>query len=212
MAQTLTDLDLGAFLDKLASDEPAPGGGSASALAAALAAGLVEMVARLTQGRAEFTAVEKDMRALLDASPGLRDELTRLVDRDTQAFRKVMAAMRLPRGTPEEKAARKDAVERATREASEVPLRVTELACEVLGLARAAAEKGNPNAVTDAGVAGRLALAGAEGAALNVKINLPGIKDETFRAGALRQIEQNLALARKMAAEVAETVERRMSQ
>lgn len=210
MTGRLTDLTIADFLDKLASDAPAPGGGSASALAAALAAGLVEMVARLTIGREGFEAAERDVRAILATCPGLRRELTELVDRDTRAFEKVMAAVRLPRATPEEKAARKVALEKATREATEVPLRVTRLASEVLALARLAAEKGNPSAVTDAGVGGWLALAGAEGAALNVRINLPGLKDETFRSGAERQVGENLALARETAAEIAAVVGRRL--
>lgn len=211
MTHPLVELKLAGFLDKLASNEPAPGGGSASALAAAMAAGLVEMVANLTVGREAFTAVEADMKAILGAVPPLRRELTALVDKDTEAFDKVMAARRLPRANDDEKARRRQAIEEATKGAAVVPLRVTALAAEIIALARVVAEKGNPNAITDAGVAGRLGLAGAEGAGLNVRINLSGLKDEEFRREAATEVGRNVDLARRTAAEVAAVVERRMS-
>jgi len=212
LAQSLTELTIDAFLDKLASSEPAPGGGSASALAVATAAGLVEMVANLTLGREQFAAVEADMKAVAAAAGGLRSELADLVSRDTEAFDQVMAALRLPKGTEEEKTRRREAVQAANKGAAEVPLRVTTLAGEVLALARVVGEKGNPNAITDAGVAGRLALAGAEGAGLNVRINLPGIKDDEFRRRVETEVGRNLDLASKTGAEVAAIVERRMTQ
>jgi formiminotetrahydrofolate cyclodeaminase len=211
LTHPLVELKLAGFLDKLASDEPAPGGGSASALAAAMAAGLVEMVANLTVGREAFTAVEADMKAILGAVPPLRRELTTLVDKDTEAFDKVMAARRLPHANDDEEARRRQAIEEATKGAAAVPLRVTALAAEVIALARVVAEKGNPNAITDAGVAGRLGLAGAEGAGLNVRINLSGLKDEAFRREAATEVGRNVDLARRTAAEVAAVVERRMS-
>ncbi|MCL6581452.1 MAG: cyclodeaminase/cyclohydrolase family protein [Firmicutes bacterium] len=211
MSQDLTRLEVTAFLDLLASEEPAPGGGSASALAVAAAAALVEMVARLTLGRAEFAQAQTDMEAVLRVVPGLGREAATLVSRDAEAFQDVMAALRLPKVTDEEKARRREALERANQRAAEVPLRVTTLAAEVLGLARVVAEQGNPSAITDAAVAGRLALAGAEGAGLNVRINLPGIKDEGFRRRASEEVRRNLELARRTAAEVAAAVERRMS-
>jgi len=211
LTHPLVELKVAGFLDKLASNEPAPGGGSASALAAAMAAGLVEMVANLTVGREAFTAVEADMQAILGAVPPLRRELTALVDKDSAAFDKVMAARRLPRANDDEKARRRQAIEEATQGAAAVPLRVTALAAEVIALARVVAEKGNPNAISDAGVAGRLGLAGAEGAGLNVRINLSGLKDEAFRREAATEVGRNVDLARRTAAEVAAVVERRMS-
>jgi len=211
LTHPLVELKVAGFLDKLASKEPAPGGGSASALAAAMAAGLVEMVANLTVGREAFAAVEADMQAILGAVPPLRRELTTLVDKDAEAFDKVMAAIGLPRANDDEKARRRQAIEEATKGAAGVPLRVTCLAAEVIALARVVAEKGNPNAITDAGVAGRLGLAGAEGAGLNVRINLSGLKDEGFRREAATEVGRNLDLARRTAAEVAAVVEQRMS-
>lgn len=206
----LMELRVGQFVDSLASDAPAPGGGSASALAAALAAGLIEMVARLTQGREEYAESQVEMKAVLNAAGPIRLELSDLVDRDTQAFNSVMAAMRLPRGTEEEKTTRRVAIQEATKEATQVPLRVAELACELLALARVVAQKGNPNAVTDAGVAGRLALAAAEGAGLNVAINLPSIRDEAYRTETGNRLAGYLDLAREAAAETARAVARRM--
>jgi formiminotetrahydrofolate cyclodeaminase len=210
LPQSLTELQIETFLDKLASSDPAPGGGSASALAVAVAAALVEMVAGLTLGREQFAAVAPDMKAVLAAAADLRSELVALVTRDTEAFDKVMAAMRLPKGTEEEKIRRREALQAATKEAAAIPLRVTALAAEVLALTRVVSEKGNPNAITDAGVAGRLALAGAEGAGINVRINLPGIKDEGFRRNTEDDLSRNLRLARQTAAEAAEAVEKRM--
>jgi len=168
------------------------------------------MVAGLTAGREKFKDVEAEMRAVLETVSGLRRELTSLVDRDTDAFDAVMTAMRLPRETDEEKETRRRAVEKANQEAAAVPLRVTELSCEVLALSRVVAEKGNPNAITDAGVAAGLALAGAEGAGLNVLINLGGIKDDAFRSETGARVRRSLDLARKTAAEAAEVVRRRM--
>jgi len=211
VTQDLVSLRVTEFSDKLASDEPAPGGGSAAALAGALAAALVEMVARLTAGREKFADAQTEMTAVLNAAPPIREELTDLVDRDTRAFQSVMAAFRLSKGTPEEKKARRQAIEEATEDAVQVPLRVSELTCEVLALARVVAAKGNPNAITDAGVAGRLALAAAEGAGLNVKINLPGIKDDTYREETAKRVDEYLNLAREAAAEVAREVDRRMA-
>lgn len=210
MPADLTGLTVEGFLAKLASNEPAPGGGSASALAVAAAASLVEMVANLTLGREQYAGVETEMKTVLTASPSLRREVTSLIDRDTEAFDKVMAAMRLPKATDEEKARRRQAIEAATKEAAEVPLRVTAVAAEVLALARLVAESGNVNAITDAGVAGRLGLAGAEGAALNVRINLFGIKDEDYRRRTAARVDENLGLARRTAAEVAAVVEKRI--
>jgi len=210
LSDDLIDLSLSEFIERLASDSPAPGGGSAAALAGALATALVEMVANLTLGREEYAEAQTEMKAVKSAAASIRSELMELVDRDTRAFQAVMAAMRLPRGTEDEKNTRKAAIREATKEASQVPLRVAELACEVLALARVAAQKGNPNAVTDAGVAGWLALAAAEGAGLNVKINLPGIKDDTFRSELGRRVNQYLDLAREASGEVKQAVAGRM--
>ncbi len=165
------DLTLAGFLDELSSGAATPGGGCAAALAGALAAGLVAMVARNT-GALDAIAAEAD---------GLRGELEELVDVDAAAFERVMAAFRLPKETEEQKAERSAAIQAGYRAAVEPPAAVCERALRVLELAAEVAERGNPNAVSDAGVAALLAASALDGAALNVEINLGSIKDEAYR-------------------------------
>lgn len=171
------------FLEQLASDAPAPGGGSASALAGALAAALVGMVANLTQGKEKFVAVEAEMVKLSQDAEVIRKQLATLMEEDTAAFQQVMAAFRLPKETAANKELRRARIEESMIHAAKVPLKTAETALKVLEIAHLAAEKGNPNAVSDAGVAALLAWAAVEGAALNVKINLGSIKDEKARQG-----------------------------
>jgi methenyltetrahydrofolate cyclohydrolase len=185
----LRDLSLAAFGAELASDAPTPGGGSASALAGALAAGLVAMVARLTPD---------ELAGVVEEADGLRTDLLRLVDEDAGAFDRVMAAFRQPKATPEEQAARSEAIQQGYRGAVEPPLGVCTDAVRVLELAAQVAERGNRNAVSDAGVAAHLAAAALEGAALNVRINLAAIKDEAFRAAAAERVEAAQAEGRTL--------------
>jgi formiminotetrahydrofolate cyclodeaminase len=164
------------FLADLASDSPAPGGGSVAALSGALAAGLTSMVANLTIGKPKYAEAEADMRSVLARSEALRLELEQLIEEDKQAFDRVMAAMKLPRETAADQAARSAALQSALVDAASVPLEVMGKCVEVIALARVAAEKGNRNAVSDAGVAALMARAGTHAARLNVAINLPGIR------------------------------------
>ncbi len=184
------------FLAELASDSPAPGGGSVAALSGALAAGLTSMVANLTVGKPKYAESEPDMRSLLDRSEALRLELAQLIEEDTQAFDRVMAAMKLPKETAEEQATRSAALQSALVDAASVPLEVMGKCVEVIALARVAAEKGNRNAVSDAGVAALMARAGTHAARLNVMINLPGIRSSEHAAFVARA----RALARDLAA------------
>lgn len=179
----LTELRITDFAAELGSSNPAPGGGSASALAGALAACLAQMVAQLSgEGWEEFIA-----RAQL-----LSNQLLHLVNRDTEAFNQVMAALKLPKGTEEEKRERRRALRLANRHATEVPLQVMELALQVLAMAREAAQRGNKNCLSDAGVAGLLAAAACKGAAYNVLINLPGLRDDPFAAEARARLAEIL--------------------
>jgi len=164
------------FLADLASDSPAPGGGSVAALSGALAAGLTSMVANLTIGKPKYAEAEADMRSVLARSEALRLELEQLIEEDKQAFDRVMVAMKLPKETAEQQAARSAALQSALVDAASVPLEVMGKCVEVIALARVAAEKGNRNAVSDAGVAALMARAGTHAARLNVAINLPGIR------------------------------------
>ena len=177
----LQDLPLTTFAEALASSEATPGGGCASALSGALAAGLAAMVARTTARSGKFADRTDEMNRVAAEADGLRSELLSLVDADAEAFAQVMAAFRLPKETPQEQTARSRAIQAGYTAAVEPPLLVCTRSVRVLELALQVAEQGNPSAVSDAGVAALLAAAALEGAALNVEINLGSIKDEVFR-------------------------------
>ncbi len=163
--------DLNGFLGALASNSPTPGGGSVAALAGALGAALASMVANLTIGKKKYVDVEDDMKAALQKTEALRLELAQLIEEDAAAFGKVMKAMKLPKETDEEKAARKAAMQASLIDAATVPLAVMEKCVDVIRLSKGVAEKGNKNAVSDAGVAALMGRAGAHAARLNVLIN-----------------------------------------
>jgi len=190
---SLMDRTVRDFLAELASDSPAPGGGSVAALAGAVAASLAAMVGRLTVDREEFREHEAEVKAALTRADQLREELLELVEEDTRAFQRVMAAFRLPKGTPAEREARRSAVQSAFKEAAEVPLRTAELCLQGLRLARLMAEHGNPNASSDAGVAALMAAAGARAAALNVRINLDSIRDAEAKEDLAARIDAVIA-------------------
>jgi len=176
----LTDQTIVEFLDALASSAPAPGGGSAAALSGALGAALVSMVCNLTLGKAKYAGVQDDISALVTKSEALRRLLIDLLEADIQVYTGVSAAFKMPRTTPEEKEARTAAIQHALKEAARVPMQVAEACVQVLDLCTPAAELGNVNAVSDAGVAALLAEAGLRSAALNVIINLNAIEDAKF--------------------------------
>jgi glutamate formiminotransferase/formiminotetrahydrofolate cyclodeaminase len=165
------------FLDELADGTPTPGGGSAAAYAAAMAASLVGMVARLTIGKKKYAAVEARMRVIADQADGLRAALSAAVERDAQAFEGVLAAVRLPKATEAEKAVRQVTLEHATLQAAAVPLDVARQAAQVIELAAEAAETGNANAISDALSAATLAHAGLKAAAANVRVNMAELQD-----------------------------------
>lgn len=164
------------FLDELAAGTPTPGGGSAAAYAAAMAAGLVGMVARLTIGRKKYAAVEARMRAIAAQADELGAVLAAGVERDAASFEAVLAASRLPHDTTADKAARLEALEAATLEAARIPLEAARQAAVVCELATEAAEHGNVNALSDAISAAALALAGLTAAAANVRINASALQ------------------------------------
>ncbi len=161
----------------LAAGSATPGGGSAAAFAGAMGAALVAMVARLTVGKKKFSGVEERMQEITSRADKLRDALHKAVTLDAQAFDAVMDAFRMPKKSAQEKATRKEAIERATHVAAEVPLQVCRDAIEVLVLAAEVAAKGNQNALSDAGSAGAMANACLQAAALNVKINAGSVAD-----------------------------------
>ncbi len=200
----LTDMTLTGFAQQTASESPAPGGGSISAYMGALAAALGTMVANLSAHKAGWDARWKEFSDHADKGQILVTKLLALVDEDTDAFNGIMAAIQMPKSTPEEQAARAEAMEAATLHATQVPLQTMEAAFETFALAEAMAECGNPNSVTDAGVGALAARAAVRGAGLNVRINAASLVDRNTadklvaRAAAL-ETEADAAEARIMA-------------
>ncbi|MGQ0549795.1 MAG: cyclodeaminase/cyclohydrolase family protein [Armatimonadota bacterium] len=190
------------LLDRLASSAPEPGGGAAAALAAATGAALVSMVANLTIGKEKFAAAQNEMKATLARAEALRADLVAAIDRDAESFRQVMAAYRLPRENPGQQTARKQAIDAALRVAARVPAEVVTLCAEVVALSRLALDKGNPQVLSDAAVAALLADAGAQSAALNVRINLKGIADPGFTGPLWDEVRTRLDAIRSARDEV----------
>jgi len=169
------------FITEVASSSPAPGGGSVAALAATLSCALGSMVCRLTVGKKKFAEVSDQLGKVLLESEGLRERAEQLVVEDTESFNNVMRAMKMPKDSELEKEKRKQAVQEATKGATMVPLQVMELSREALRLVKVIAENGNPNSISDAGVAAAMARTACFGASLNVRINLGGIEDTEFK-------------------------------
>jgi formiminotetrahydrofolate cyclodeaminase len=178
----LTDKPVTGFLDDLASNLPAPGGGSVASLSGALGAALVSMVCNLTLGKKGYEEVQDQIQALLTKSEALRREMTDLLERDVAAYTAYSQTAKMPRDTDAEKAARTAAMQAALKNATMVPMRIAEVAVQIMDLCMPAAVQGNKWAVSDAGVAVLMAEAALRGAALNVLINLGTIKDADFVA------------------------------
>jgi formiminotetrahydrofolate cyclodeaminase len=176
----LQNLTVKEYLARTASGDPVPGGGSAAALNAALAAALTEMVARLTIGRKNFEKVDAPLGEAAEQAALLRQKMVAMIDGDSDAYARVLAAYQLPKGTAEEKGSRARAIEEALKGAALVPLEVARAAAQIMDIARVVIGDGNPNALSD-GAAGLLAARMAARAALcNVRINLAAIKDRAF--------------------------------
>ncbi len=176
-ARPLVGMSMRGFVDETASESPAPGGGSVAALVGALGAALGTMVANLSAHKRGWDERWEEFSRWAERGQALKDELLDLVDDDTAAFNRVMSALSLPKGTPEEKAARKAALNAANLGAVEVPLKVMKVSLELFPLMEAMALEGNPASVSDAGVGAMAARAAVRGAALNVRINLGGLGD-----------------------------------
>jgi glutamate formiminotransferase / formiminotetrahydrofolate cyclodeaminase len=177
----LADLTLTGFANELASESPAPGGGSVAALAGALGASLATMVGNLTHGKLEYEAAWEEVEEIGIKGQELKDKLLKAIDDDTNAFNGIMAANRLPKKTDEQKKAHALAVDEANKAATRIPFSVCEMSFACYDLIDVVAQKGNPNSISDVGVAALCCNAGIFGAALNVRINVPGIKDEIFK-------------------------------
>jgi glutamate formiminotransferase / formiminotetrahydrofolate cyclodeaminase len=197
------------FLDELAAGTPAPGGGSAAAHTAAAAAALVAMVARLTVGKKKYADVQNHMQEIIEQAEGLRHELTLAEERDAAAYEAVMAAMRLPKEMPEHERFRTDAIQAATLNATQAPLEVVRQAVDVMELALEVVTHGNQNAISDGGVAGGLARAAIDGAALNVRTNLKSLDDVAIKDAIIAQLETSLAEASALEFQICQVLKQR---
>jgi glutamate formiminotransferase/formiminotetrahydrofolate cyclodeaminase len=176
----LISMDLAAFADETASESPAPGGGSISAYVGSLGVSLATMVANLSSHKKGWDDRWEEFSIWAEKGQKIKNELLRLVDADTAAFNKIMTAFSLPKSTDEEKKARTEAIQSATKFAIEVPFKVMQLCYDSLEVIKAMAEVGNPNSVSDAGVGALCARSAVMGAFMNVRINASGYNDKTF--------------------------------
>ena len=195
------------FADELSADSPAPGGGSVAALCGALSAALSAMVASLTWAKKGMQDSRPAVQEIGIATQGLKSWFVEAIDLDTDAFNAVLAARRLPKKTDEQKAAREAEMERANQAATQVPLDVLERSVTSAELAQRIAREGNPASVSDAGVAGACALAAAEGAALNVRINIPSVTDEAAAKQFATRQDELMRRARELAEETRKVVD-----
>jgi formiminotetrahydrofolate cyclodeaminase len=189
MTEQLLDQPIRQFLDELASAAPAPGGGGVAALSGAMAAGLLTMVCDLTIGKKQYMEFDDEARALRERSEALRAELQALTQADVDVFNHLSAAYKLPRTTDADAASRRAAIQKVTRAATEVPLRVARAVSALLPLCAPLARHGNRNAVSDVGVAVLLVQAAVPSALLNVEINLAVLEDQIFVRQTRAQVE-----------------------
>ena len=183
------DLSIKEYLKETASSAPVPGGGSVAAVSAALAAALSEMVAGLTVGRKGFETVHDEMEGICASAADLRMRCTEYIDRDPEAYRRVLDAFKLPKETEGDKASRTMAIQEAMKGAALVPLALAESACRIIEMAGSVVQKGNPNAASDGAVAAMMARAAGLAALYNVRINLTAIKDDQFVTEIKRKVE-----------------------
>ena len=184
----IKDQPIQQFLDDLASKSATPGGGSAAAIMGAQGAALISMVCNLTIGKPKFAEVEADMQALLIDTETLRQQLTDMIKADIEVFNRVMASYGLPKETDAEKTARSAAIQDVLKDATDVPLDCAKACAKVIALSQIAAEKGNPNVISDAGAGLMAAYGGLKIAALNVYINAGSLKDREFADAKLAEL------------------------
>lgn len=200
------------FIEQVASSSPAPGGGSVSAAAGALSSALSSMICRLTIGKKRFKDVEEELKEVLEKAEIIRKQMQEFIVRDAESFDKVMEAFKLPKYTDEEKKRRDEVIQEATKGAINVPLQVMEKALEALRIIKVVAEKGNPNMISDAGVSGLMARTAAEGAYLNVRINLNSIEDQDFVTTTRQKAESLKQEVLAGASEIEKIVEQKLMQ
>lgn len=189
----LVRLSVEDFNRELGSNSPAPGGGSVAALSGALGAELISMVCNLSIGKKGYEAYQTELEAALPKAEALGKSLLGRVDLDTEAFNDVMAAFKMPKETEEAKKAKLEAIQRGYKQAIQSPLGIAQECLGALRVAESLLGKSNKNALSDLGVAALQAHAGLEGAIMNVKINIPSIKDEKFVAETSSEVSTLLA-------------------
>jgi formiminotetrahydrofolate cyclodeaminase len=187
--ESITDTSIDEFLERLASKDPTPGGGSAAAIMGAMGAALVSMVCNVSIGKKGCEAAEPELRELCAQSEALRQRLTGMVAEDVSAFGELMAAYKLPKETEAEKQRRSILIQASLKRATEVPLACARDCGEVIRLSRRAGELGYLGVISDAGVGVSAAHAAARSAALNVYINAPALKDRAFAERALAELD-----------------------
>ena len=205
-ANKLVNKDLVAFANETASESPAPGGGSISAYVGALGASLATMVANLSSHKRGWDERWEEFSDAAERGQKIKDALLHAVDEDTDAFNLIMAAFTLPKATPEEKTARKAAIQAATRKAIEVPFEVMQVSFESFPLIKQMVETGNPNSVTDAGVGALCARAAVRGAFMNIQVNTAGLDDKEYAERVLSEGRIMVEQADKMEREILEIV------
>ena len=210
--KSLLNMNLRQFCNETLSDSPAPGGGSVAALMGALGVSLGGMVANLSAGKRGWDDKLDYFSNWAVKAQQLKDELLVLVDEDTAAFNKVMDAFALPKDSSDEKAARAAAIQLATKGAAEIPLKVMETAAKSYQLLSEMAEKGNPASISDVGVGLLAVRACVEGAAMNVRINLGGLKDEKSRSALLEKLQKISAESESQFGRIIQVVESKLTQ
>lgn len=209
--KTLVKMNLTDFADETASESPAPGGGSISAYVGSLGISLGTMVANLSSHKKGWDERWEEFSGWAEKGQKYKDELLRLVDEDTAAFNKIMAAFGLPNSNEKEKAGRKKAIQDATKYATEIPFKVMEASFKSMEVIRVMAEIGNPNSVSDAGVGALCARTAVYGAFLNVKINAAGLDDKEFASGMIKKGENILEKAMLLEKEILDIAEKKIS-
>lgn len=206
----IKDKSVQVFLDELASKAATPGGGSAAAVMGAMSAALTSMVCNLTLGKPKYAEVQDDMQVLLDKSESLRAELTTMIKADVDVFNHVMSCYAMPKETDAEKNARSAAIQEALKEAVQVPLDCAKACAKAIELCREAAEKGNLNVISDAGVAAMAGYGALKSAALNVYINAAGIKERGLANAKLAELEAILVNSEAAANEIYQIVRNKL--